>query len=72
MLIHIVPSIVDVIQIKFSYYTLREKCPNTEFFVVCVFLYSVRIQENTDRKKLHIWTLFTQGANTTISIFDIL
>ena len=22
--------------------------------------YSVRIQENTDQKKLHIWTLFTQ------------
>ena len=33
---------------------LREKCPNTEFFLVCIFL------ENTDQKKLRIWTLFTQ------------
>ena len=40
--------------------SLREKCPNTELFLVCIFLYSVRIQENTDHKKLRIWTLFTQ------------
>ena len=25
-----------------------------------IFLYSVRIQEITDQKKLRIWTLFTQ------------
>ena len=30
-----------------------EKCPNTEFFLV-------RIQVNTDQKKLPIWTLFTK------------
>ena len=35
--------------------TLREKCLNTEFFLVHIFLYSVRIQENTDHKKLRIW-----------------
>ena len=40
--------------------SLREKSPNTDFFLVRIFLYSVRIQENTDQKKLHIWTLFTQ------------
>ena len=39
--------------------TLREKCRNMEFFVVRIFLYSVRMQENTDQKKLLIWTLFT-------------
>ena len=38
---------------------LREKCINTEFFLVHIFLYS-EIQENTDQKKLCIWTLFTQ------------
>ena len=32
---------------------LREKFPNTEFFLVRIFLYS-------DQKKLRIWTLFTQ------------
>ena len=31
---------------------LREKCPNTEFLVVRISLYSVRVQENTDQKKL--------------------
>ena len=31
----------------------REKCSNTEFFVV-------RIQKNTDHKKVRIWKFFTQ------------
>ena len=49
-----------------------EKCLNTEIFLVRIFLhldwirrftpYSVRIRENTDQKKLRIWTLFTQWA----------
>ena len=30
--------------------SLHEKCPNTEFFLVCVFLYSDWIQENTEQK----------------------
>ena len=30
--------------------TLREKCPNTELFMVRIFLYSARIQKNTDQK----------------------
>ena len=34
--------------------TLREKCPNTKFFLV-------RMRENMDQKKLCIWTLFTQS-----------
>ena len=38
-------------------FSLRE---NTEFFLVRIFLNPVRIQENTDQKKLCIWTLFTQ------------
>ena len=29
---------------------LREKSPNRELFLVYIFLYSVRIQENTDQK----------------------
>ena len=36
--------------LKRSNMTLREKCPNTELFLVSIFLYSVRIQENTDQK----------------------
>ena len=39
---------------------LRKKCPSTAFFLVRVFLYSDWIQENTDQKKLRIYTLFTQ------------
>ena len=40
--------------------TLRKKCPKTEVFLVCIFLYSVPIQKNTNQKNLRIWTLFTQ------------
>ena len=40
--------------------SLREKCLNTEFFLVRIFLYSDWIQEYTDQKKFSIWTLFTQ------------
>ena len=39
---------------------MREKCPNTELFLVRIFLYSVQIQENTDQKQLRIWTVFMQ------------
>ena len=56
--------------------SLREKCPNTEFFLVRIFLYSVQIQENTDQKKLriHIWTLFTQCISylSIVSLNNIL
>ena len=31
-----------------------------KFILVRIFLFSVRIQENTGQKKLRIWTLFTQ------------
>ena len=31
--------------------TMREKCPNTEVFLVRIFLYSVQMQENKDQKK---------------------
>ena len=30
--------------------TLREKCPNTELFLIRIFLYLDWIQENTDQK----------------------
>ena len=41
---------------------LCEKYPNTEISLVRIriFSYSVQIRENTDQKKLRIWTLFTQ------------
>ena len=38
---------------NFTFSALHEKCPKTEFFLVCIFLCS-------DLKKLRIWTLFTQ------------
>ena len=31
----------------FSSYSLREKCPNTEFFLVCIFLYSDSVNLRT-------------------------
>ena len=36
------------------------KIPNTEFFLVRIFLYSDWVQENTDRKKPRIWTVSMQ------------
>ena len=32
------------------YLSLREKCPNAQFILVRIFLYSHWIQENTDQK----------------------
>ena len=44
-------------------WSLREKCPNTEFFLVRIFLYS-------GQKKLRIWTLFTQGVRQMLKILQ--
>ena len=41
------------------------KCPNTQFFLVRIFLYSVRIQENKYQKKLRIWTLSHNERDST-------
>ena len=52
---------------------LRETCPSVELFLVRTFLYSERTEENTNQKKLRIWTLFTQWSFTAIvSIFYLL
>ena len=66
---------------KFFFDPLREKCPNTEFFPVRIFPhldrirrdilriypYLVQMRENTDQKKLRIWTLFTQWSAQPIN-----
>ena len=42
-----------------------EKCPNTEFLLVIIFLYSVQIQEYTDqKKKFSVFGEFSRSANT--------
>ena len=46
------------------------KSPNTELFLVRIFLYSDLIQENTNQEKLCIWTLFTQGSQP-VQIFQM-
>ena len=40
--------------------TLREKCPNTDFFLVRIFPQADWMREKRDQKKLRIWTIFTQ------------
>ena len=40
--------------------SLCEKCPNTEFFLVCIFWYLDWIRENMGQKKLRIGTIFKQ------------
>ena len=47
-------------QLDMDYRSTVWKVSITEFFLVRIFTYSVRIRENTDQKKPRIWTLFTQ------------
>ena len=44
------------------------KCLNVEFFLVCIFPFSVQIRENTDQKKILIWIIFIQ-CNPFIELF---
>ena len=53
-------KIMGNINPKFLFQSLREKYPRTEFFLVRIFMYSVRLQQDNDRKKPRIWTLFMQ------------
>ena len=48
----IIKTFWKISQIVFEniYAGLREKCPNTELFLVHIFLYSDWTQENTDQK----------------------
>ena len=48
-----VSNTVNLKNVELPSATLDEKCLNTKFFLV-------RIRENIDQKKLHIWTLFTK------------
>ena len=51
-------------------FSLRKKCSNMEIFLVHIFLYSVQIKENTDQKKLGIWTLLTQCLISTDEVAE--
>ena len=55
---------------KESLFYTTWKVSKYEVFAGPYFPYSVRIQENTDQKKIHIWTLSTQCLSpyNTISI----
>ena len=50
--------------------SLLWKFPNAEFFLVRIFLYLVRMRENTDQKKLRIWTLSTQCMRAGFSVLS--
>ena len=39
---------ISKVYLRIKSLTLREKCPNTELFIFRIFLYLVRIQENTE------------------------
>ena len=49
------------------YWTLRKKCPNAEFFLVRIFLYSDWRKKNTDQKKHRIWRPSTQWKDKIIT-----
>ena len=68
--------------IAFRNISLREKCPNTEFFLVRIFLYSdwirkfmskspysVQIQENMDQNTLRVCPSFSQFYNSFTQSF---
>ena len=50
------------------YLSLREKCPNTELFLVRIFLISVRIQENTDKNN-SVFGHFSRSVLPMLSSF---
>ena len=45
---------------RLLYTNTARKMSKYGVFLVCISPYSVQIRENTDQKKLRIWTLFTQ------------
>ena len=47
------------------WWELREKCSNTEFFLVRVFLYWDWIQENKDQKRSYLDTYYAEGISFT-------
>ena len=59
-LLLLIPVFMSHLRKEMLILTLREKCPNKEFFLVRIFPFSDWIRENTDQKKLRIWTLFTK------------
>ena len=69
----------------FYYLALREKCPPSEFFwflfsrirteyweILRISLYPVWMRENTDQKKLRIWTLFKQCCLFRFSLLIVI
>ena len=53
-----------------QFLSLCEKYPNTEFFVVRIFLYSVPIQENTDQKN-SVFGHFSRCICVTIEMYGV-
>ena len=47
-------TLIRIFPFPWLAHLLSEKCPNTEFFVFRIFLYSEWIQENTEQRKLRI------------------
>ena len=55
----------------FVEWSLREKFPNTEFLLVHIFLYLDWIQENTDQKKLRIFSHSGYSSQSITTFFTI-
>ena len=55
-----------------SYFWSVFSCIRTEYWdFLCKSPYLVRIQENTEQKKLRIWTLFTELKSNLINLWGI-
>ena len=51
---------MKTVQIRSFFWSVFSRIRTEYGDILCISPYSVRVRENTDQKKLHIWTLFTQ------------
>ena len=63
-------QLVKILQTSYSPHLALQHVEEVFLAMYCLYV-SVEIQENTDQKKLRIWTLFTQGQTIKLSWIHI-
>ena len=66
----LVSHCVKSVQIRSFFWSVFSRIRNEYREIRSISLYSVRMPENTDQKKLRIWTLFTQWVRSIKVLFD--
>ena len=57
------PHCVKIVQIRSFFWSVFSRIRTEYGEILHISLYPVRMRENTDQKKLRIWTIFTQCGN---------